>query len=219
MWRKSDKDGKWASWLRRSLSSHTQTSHTSAALHCTGQAFIRFLISPEEGVVLNANFPESLGWAVVGQFEANGTLKLLILKMQETKTVLWSRLKLFPVSWEAPWEYLRKRSLIYNRPFQKCKSPNEFTWGNHGHPTQRFPTPPPSYLLVAKSTSKGEEWFLTLCEVLKKKEVVRKSLASFLQQSRGLQEGPKPGRALHWDLKNAGAVRVFVNAPTYSFKT
>lgn len=36
--------------------------------------------SPEEGVMLYADLPETLGRAVVGQLEANGALKLLVLR-------------------------------------------------------------------------------------------------------------------------------------------
>lgn len=35
--------------------------------------------SPEEGVMLYADLPETLGGAVVGQLEANGALKLFVL--------------------------------------------------------------------------------------------------------------------------------------------
>lgn len=35
--------------------------------------------SPEEGVMLYADLPETLGRAVVGQLEANGALKLFVL--------------------------------------------------------------------------------------------------------------------------------------------
>ena len=35
--------------------------------------------SPEEGVMLDADLPETLGRAVVGQLEANGALKLFVL--------------------------------------------------------------------------------------------------------------------------------------------
>lgn len=42
---------------------------------------IHFVVLPEEGVVLNADLPQSLRGPVVGQLEAYGALKLFILRL------------------------------------------------------------------------------------------------------------------------------------------
>lgn len=47
-------------------------------------------IVPEEGVVLNADLPQSLRGPVVGQLEAYGALKLFILR-REGKEWKWQR--------------------------------------------------------------------------------------------------------------------------------
>lgn len=41
---------------------------------------------PEEGVVLNADFPQSLGSSVIGKLKTNCTFKLLILEGREKDT-------------------------------------------------------------------------------------------------------------------------------------
>lgn len=56
---------------------------------CTCQYIYDYQVLPEEGVVLNADLPQSLWCPMVGQLEAYGALKLFILSSEGDKWRCW----------------------------------------------------------------------------------------------------------------------------------
>lgn len=64
---------------------------TAVQKKCVSLCICEYKVLPEEGVVLNADLPQSLRGPVIGQLEAYGALKLFILSSEGEEWRRWRR--------------------------------------------------------------------------------------------------------------------------------